>query len=216
MRKNLTEIVFIIDRSGSMAHLREDTVGGFNALLEEQRQKPGRALVSTVLFDQRLQVLHDRVDIRNVPPMTPADYLPGGCTALLDAVGSAIRHIGNVHKYARREDVPEKTIFVITTDGMENASTAFTRRQVQEMIGRQQQRYGWEFIFLGANMDAQAAAADMGISADRAANWVADGCGQQAGYRAMADAISQVRTGSGPLTADWKRAVEADYAARRR
>ena len=154
MMKGFTELVFILDRSGSMAGLEDDTMGGFNAMIERQKQLPGKACVSTVLFDHESVVLHDRVDIQKVTPMTGEDYAVRGCTALLDAVGQAIHHIGNVHKYAREEDRPEHTLFVITTDGMENASCRYSAQQVKQMIERQKTRYGWEFIFLGANMDA--------------------------------------------------------------
>ena len=158
MKKNLTEIVFILDRSGSMGGLEEDTIGGFNAMLEKQRSEPGEAIVSTVLFDNESQVVHDRVDIRQVAPLTRETYYVRGCTALLDAVGGAIHHISNVHKYARKEDVPEKTMFIITTDGYENASRRYDYDKVRKMIERQKEQYGWEFLFLGANIDAAAEA----------------------------------------------------------
>ena len=154
MRKGLTELVFILDRSGSMSGLEADTIGGFNSMLERQRREPGQALVSTILFDNVSEVLHDRVDLREIRPMTDRDYTVRGCTALLDAVGGAIHHIGNVHKYARPEDVPEHTLFVITTDGMENASRRYTTEHVKRMIEHEKEKYGWEFLFLGANIDA--------------------------------------------------------------
>ena len=155
MKKNLTEIVFILDRSGSMSGLEADTIGGFNSMLEKQKRKEGEALISTILFNNDCKVLHDRAKLRNVRPMTRDDYIAAGCTALLDAVGRAIHHIGNVHKYARPENVPEHTMFVITTDGMENASRRYTAEKVRKMIRRQRERYGWEFLFLGANIDAE-------------------------------------------------------------
>lgn len=214
MKKNLTEIVFILDRSGSMAGLVEDTIGGFNAMIEKQKMESGEAYVSTVLFNQESQVVHDRVDVQKVQPMTRKEYVPAGCTALLDAVGGAIHHIGNVHKYARGEDVPEHTIFVITTDGMENASSRYTYQQVKEKIVRQKEKYGWEFIFLGANIDAAANAAAIGIHADRAANFVADSAGTDATFRAVNTAVSQLRDGA-TMAADWKDEVEADFCRRR-
>ena len=146
MKKNLTELVFILDRSGSMAGLEKDTIGGFNAMIEKQRGEPGEALISTVLFDNETEVIHDRIPLDRVPALTEKEYFVRGCTALLDAVGGAIHHIGNVHKYAREEDRPEKTLFVITTDGMENASHFYTYDQVKAMIQRQQEKYGWEFL----------------------------------------------------------------------
>ena len=211
MKKNLTEIVFILDRSGSMAGLEEDTIGGFNAMIEKQKKEQGEALVSTVLFDNETQVLHDRVDIQKVAPMTRKDYFVRGCTALLDAVGGAIHHIGNVHKYAREEDRPEKTLFVITTDGQENASRKYSYDRLKAMIQRQQEKYGWEFLFLGANIDAAAEAARFGIDADRAANYHADRQGTGVIYETMNDAICQVRRCAAPLSADWKKRVDADY-----
>ena len=167
MRKNLTEIVFILDQSGSMSDLASDTIGGFNSLIEKQKQEDGEALVSTVLFNNRSCVIHDRVPIEKVEKLTCRDYVPNGSTALLDAVGDAIGHIGNVHKYARSEDVPEKTLFVITTDGMENASRRHTLEDVKRKIERQREKYGWEFIFLGANIDAAQTASSMGISDEK-------------------------------------------------
>ena len=216
MRKNLTEIVFILDRSGSMAGLERDTIGGFNAMIEKQKQEPGEALVSTVLFDHESEVLHDRVDIQKIRPMTGDDYYVRGCTALLDAVGGAIHHIGNVHKYAREEDRPEKTLFVITTDGMENASRKYTYEKLKGMIERQKETYGWEFLFLGANIDAAREAARFGIQADHAANYHADSQGTGVIYETVNDAICHVRKCAAPLAADWKKNVESDYQKRRK
>ena len=180
MKKNLTELVFILDRSGSMAGLEADTIGGFNAMLEKQRGEPGEALISTVLFDNETEVIHDRLPLDRVPALTEKDYYVRGCTALLDAVGGAIHHIGNVHRYARAEDVPEKTLFVITTDGMENASRRYTYEKVKSMIQRQREQYGWEFLFLGANIDAAREAARFGIRSDCAADSHADSSGTEA------------------------------------
>ena len=213
MKKNLTEIVFILDRSGSMAGLEGDTIGGFNAMIEKQKKEPGEAVVSTVLFDNKAEVIHDRVDIRKIEPLTDRDYYVRGCTALLDAVGGAIHHIGNVHKYAREEDRPEKTLFVITTDGMENASRKYSYEKLKAMIERQKEKYGWEFIFLGANIDAAREAARFGIDADRAANYHADTLGTTVIYEAMSEVVCNVRA-SRPLDKKWKQSVEADYKGR--
>ena len=213
MRKNLTEIVFILDRSGSMAGLEDDTIGGFNGMIEKQKQEQGDAYVSTILFDNYSEVVHDRVDIRNVPPMTRKEYYVRGCTALLDAVGKAIHHIGNVHKYAREEDRPEKTLFIITTDGMENASREYSYDRVRRMIEYEKEKYGWEFLFLGANIDATSEAARFGISEDRAANYHADREGTAVVYEAMSEAVCSVRS-CRPMSADWKRRVDEDFKKR--
>ena len=214
MRKNLTELVFILDRSGSMSGLEADTIGGFNAMIGRQRGARGEALVSTVLFDTRSEVIHDRVDIRRIEPMTRRQYTPGGCTALLDAVGGAIHHIGQVHRYAREEDRPEHTLFVITTDGMENASRRYTAEQVREMIGRQKARFGWEFLFLGANIDAVQTAGRFGIGEDRAVNYPSDHEGTALNYELLSDAITTVRSAQ-PLGREWKQRIDEDYRRRR-
>lgn len=213
MKKNLTELVFILDRSGSMSGLEADTIGGFNAMIRKQRQETGEALVSTVLFDHETEVLHDRVPLSGIRPMTDQDYTARGCTALLDAIGGAIRHIGHVHKYIRREDVPEHTLFVITTDGMENASRRYSLPQVRRMIERQKRRYGWEFLFLGANMDAVGTARQFGIGADRAVRYCPDQAGTRLNYEVLSDAISTVRC-SAPLEADWQARIRVDYERR--
>ena len=213
MKKNLTELVFILDRSGSMAGLESDTIGGFNAMIKKQKGEPGEALVSTVLFDNETQVIHDRVDIRKVKPMTDRDYSVRGCTALLDAVGGAIHHIGNIHKYAREEDVPEKTLFVITTDGMENASHQYTYDRLKAMIRRQKETYGWEFIFLGANIDAAREAARFGIDKEQAVDYHADSQGTRVIYEAVSQAVCNVRA-CRPMSADWRRDVDADFRKR--
>ena len=215
MNKNLTEIVFILDRSGSMSGLESDTIGGFNAMIEKQKKAPGEALVSTILFDNVSEVIHDRVNIRNIKPMTDREYCVRGCTALLDAIGGAIHHIGNVHKYARTEDVPEHTLFVITTDGMENASRRYDGERVKQMIERQKARYGWEFLFLGANIDAVETAGRFGIGADRAVNYHADRAGTQLNYEVLSEAVSAVRC-SAPLGTAWKARIDEDFRARKR
>ena len=213
MATNITELVFILDRSGSMAGLEDDTIGGFNAMIQKQKDEPGEAVVSTVLFDNYSEVIHDRVDVQRIEPLSRNEYYVRGCTALLDAVGGAIHHIGNVHKYAREEDRPEKTLFVITTDGMENASRKYSYDRVKMMIERQQEKYGWEFIFLGANIDAAKEAARFGIREDRAANYHADSAGTAVIYEAMSEAVCSVRA-CRPMSADWKRKVDDDYNKR--
>ena len=215
MKKNLTELVFILDRSGSMAGLEADTIGGFNAMIEKQRKEPGKAIISTVLFDNETEVIHDRIPLDRVPRLTEKEYYVRGCTALLDAVGGAIHHIGNVHKYAREEDRPEKTLFVITTDGMENASRHYTYDKVKSMIERQREKYGWEFLFLGANIDAAREAARFGIRADCAADYHADSIGTEAVYESVCEAVCQVRR-SAPLKASWKQRIDADFKGRKR
>ena len=213
MRKNLTEIVFILDRSGSMSGLEADTIGGFNSMIKKQKKTEGEALISTVLFDNTSEVIHDRVSVQNIKPMTDVDYTVRGCTALLDAIGGAIHHIGNVHKYARAEDVPEHTLFVITTDGMENASRRYDSEKVKKMIERQKEKYGWEFLFLGANIDAVETARGFGISEDRAVNYHSDSEGTQLNYEVVSEAICAVRC-SAPLSAEWKKRIDEDYERR--
>ena len=213
MKQNLTELVFILDRSGSMAGLEGDTIGGFNAMVEKQKREPGEAFVSTVLFSNTSRVLHDRKRLDEVEAITRREYCVGGCTALLDAVGDAIRHIGNIHKYAREEDVPEHTLFVITTDGMENASHRYTAEEVRRMIRRQQEKYGWEFLFLGANMDAVQTAAGMGIAPDRAVTYQCDGQGTRLNYEVVSRAVASVRA-SAPLDGHWKDDIEEDVRLR--
>ena len=209
----MTELVFILDRSGSMSGLEKDTIGGFNSMIEKQKKEEGEALVSTVLFDNESVIIHDRLALGRVPRMTEKEYFTRGCTALLDAVGGAIRHIGNIHKYARREDVPEKTMFIITTDGYENASKRYDYEKVRKMIERQKEKYGWEFLFLGANIDAAAEAKRFGISADRAVNYKCDEAGTALNYEVISEAVCSVRA-SRPLCADWKRRIDEDVRKR--
>ena len=215
MKKNLTEIVFILDRSGSMSGLEADTVGGFNAMIAKQKREPGEALISTVLFDDESVVIHDRVPVQNIAPMTERDYYVRGCTALLDAIGGAIHHIGNVHKYARTEDVPEHTLFVITTDGMENASRRYDGERVKQMIERQKARHGWEFLFLGANIDAAKEAARFGISSDRAVTYKCDEIGTALNYEVIGETVACF-CASRPISADWKDSIEEDVRERGR
>ena len=206
MKNNITELVLILDRSGSMAGLESDTIGGFNSMIEKQKKLDGKCFVSTVLFDNESEVLHDRIDLADVPKITDKEYFPRGCTALLDAVGGAIHHIGNIHKYARKEDVPEHTLFCITTDGMENASRKYDLKKVRKMIEAKKE-IGWEFIFIGANIDAVSAAADIGISEDRAVNYTASACGTASVYDAMSAVTSSVR-GCVPIERNWKKKVK--------
>ena len=201
---NTTEIVFILDRSGSMSGFESDVIGGFNATIEKQRKEAGTALVSVVLFDNLSNVLYDRVNLEDVKPMTTDDYQVGGCTALLDAIGGAIHHIGNVHKYARKEDVPAHTIFVIKTDGMENASQHYGSRRIKEMIKRQTEKYGWEFIFLAANIDAVETAEQYGIDRKRAVKYEQTEEGIEKNYRMMSKAIRTIRLSESLDTEDWK------------
>lgn len=210
----MTELVFILDRSGSMSGLEKDTIGGFNSMLEKQRKEPGDAVISTALFDNETEVIHDRVSIADVPNLTDREYFVRGCTALLDAVGGAIHHIGNVHKYARKEDVPEKVLFIITTDGMENASRRYTYNKVRRMIERQKERYGWEFLFLGANIDAAAEAGRFGIDKSMAADYHCDEAGTALNYEVISEAITSVRACAVPLSADWKKKIDADFKKR--
>ena len=213
MKKGLTEIVFILDRSGSMSGLEKETIGGFNSTIERQKREEGEALVSTVLFDDDMEVLHDRVSLEKIAPLTDKEYYARGSTALLDAIGGAIHHIGNVHKYAREEDRPEKTIFVITTDGYENASRKYSSDRVKQMVERQKQKYGWEFIFLGANIDAVETARNFGIDEARAANFVNDGAGIEVMYEAQCCLMSDIRHNR-KNERMWKKNVDADYQKR--
>lgn len=210
---NITELVFILDRSGSMSGLESDTVGGFNAMIEKQKKQDGACYVSTILFDNVSEVLHDRVKLADVPEMTEGQFCVRGCTALMDAIGGAIHHIGNIHKYARPEDVPANTMFVIMTDGMENASRRYSSEQVKKMIERQKEKYGWEFLFIGANIDAVETAARYGIDADRAVNYNADEKGTRIVYDTVAQAVCNVRA-SRQLQAEWGKEIDEDWKER--
>ncbi|MBR3023177.1 MAG: VWA domain-containing protein [Oscillospiraceae bacterium] len=214
MKKNLTELVFILDESGSMSSLTADTVGGFNSLISKQKKEDGEALVSTVFFSNSSKVVHDRVKLEDVPELTDREYVPSGSTALLDAVGDAVHHIRNIHKYARKEDVPEKTLFVITTDGMENASRKYSHKDVKKLIEKMQKENGWEFVFLGANIDAAETAGSIGIRAANAVNYHADCFGTASVYDAVCEAVTSVRARKGVVNS-WKRSVEADNERRK-
>ena len=214
MKKNLTEMVFILDKSGSMQGLESDTIGGFNSMIDRQKKQDGEALVSTVLFSDNSKVIHDRVDIHRIEPLTDRQYYVEGCTALIDAIGGAIHHIGNVHKYAREEDVPEHTIFVITTDGMENASRKYSSDQVKAMVKRQKEKYGWEFLFLGANIDAVETAAHFGIMEDRAVTFHNDSKGQRLNYEVVSKTMSAFRA-CAPVGRKWKEEIEEDFKSRK-
>ena len=215
MRKGLTEVVFILDRSGSMSGLESDTIGGFNSMLAKNKQENCQAYVSTVLFDSDCQVLHDRLPLAEIAPMTEKEYYVGGCTALLDAVGGAIQHIKNVHKYARKEDVPVKTLFVIITDGFENSSRKYTYDKVKKMISQQQEEKGWEFIFLGANIDAVQEAARFGISEKRAVRYENDADGIALNFKAVADVVHCCCC-STMVRDDWAEEIAEDYEKRGR
>ena len=216
MKKNLTELVMILDRSGSMGGLESDTIGGYNSMLKKQRETEGEVLVSTVLFDDESEVLYDRIPLQDMPQMTEKEYYVRGCTALLDAIGGAIHHIGNVHKYARDEDRPEKTIFIITTDGLENASKRYSYEKVKQMVERQKEKYGWEFLFLGANIDAIETAGRFGIAPDRAANYNSDHMGTALNYEVLADTVCEMRVSAAPIDGNWKRRIEEDFDRRGR
>lgn len=213
MKKNLTELVFILDRSGSMSGLERDTIGGFNAMIEKQKKQDGECVVSTVLFNNDSQVIHDRVPIDKIEPMTERDYYVSGGTALIDAIGGAIHHIGNVHKYARHEDVPENTIFIITTDGYENASYRYSSDKVKRMIEHEKEKYGWEFLFIGANIDAVETAKHYGINQDRAVNYHADAQGTDIVYATVSQAVCNVRMNK-CMAENWSEDIDNDYKNR--
>ena len=217
MRKGLTEIIFILDRSGSMAGLEGDTIGGYNSMLDRQKKEDGEAIVSTVLFDDRSEVLHDRVSLDKMEHITEQAYYVRGCTALLDAVGGAVKHIATVHRYAREEDRPEKALFIITTDGMENASRRYDYEKVRDMVERQKEKYGWEFLFLGANIDAIQVAGRFGIQKEYAVNFECDSEGTRLNYDVVSRAVSSVRANAclaEAVPACWKEEIEKDYRKR--
>ena len=213
VKNNVTELVFILDRSGSMAGLESDTIGGFNSLIEKQKKQGGKCFVSTVLFDGYVEVLHDRADLEEIKPMTEEEYFTRGSTALIDAIGGAIKHIGKVHRYIRKEDVPEHVMFVITTDGYENASHIFSSDEVKRMIEERKKEYGWEFLFIGANIDAVKTAKGFGIDSDRAVNYHADSKGTSKLYKAVCKTVCAMRR-SEPITADWCAEIDEDYKSR--
>lgn len=213
MKTNISELVFILDKSGSMSGLESDTIGGYNAMLKKQQQQPGEAIVTTVLFDDNYELLHDRINIKGIRPITEKEYFVGGCTALLDAIGKTIHKIGNAQKHTGEEQRADKVMFVITTDGMENASKEYSYDKIKALVEHQKEKYGWEFIFLGANIDAIAAAASFGISANRAANYNADGVGTKLNYEAVSDAVSELRA-SRPIADSWKAKIDEDFTRR--
>lgn len=215
MNKNtFTEIVFILDRSGSMSGLEADTIGGFNSLIEKQKQEPGEAVLSTVLFDDRVEVLHDRVPLQKIQPMTEKEYYVRGCTALLDAIGLSMEHIIRLRRKTPKEKQPDKTLFIITTDGMENSSQTYSYDRVKEMIEGQKRTYGWDFLFLGANIDAAATAGKFGIDADFAANFHCDAKGTAVNYNALSDTICHFRACM-PIDASWKASIDEDFQMRK-
>jgi uncharacterized protein YegL len=213
MKTNITELVFILDKSGSMAGLESDTIGGYNAMLTKQQNEPGEATVTTVLFDDEYELLHDRINIKGIRMITERDYFVGGCTALLDAIGKTIYKIGNVQKHTSEDQRADNVMFVIITDGLENASREYSYGRIREMVERQKRQYGWEFIFMGANIDAIATGAKFGVSADRSANYNADGEGTRLNYEAVSDAVSNLRA-CRPIDENWKAQIDADFARR--
>lgn len=213
MKENLTEMVFILDRSGSMTGMEEDTIGGFNSMVQKQKKEDGECVVSVVLFDHRSTVLYDRVPLADMPIMTEKEYFTGGSTALLDALGGAIHHIGNIHKYAREEDRPAKTVFIITTDGLENSSTRYTAEKVRQMVKQEQEKYGWEFLFLGANIDAVETARTYGLKEGRAVRFHNDAEGISLNYDVLAKTVSHFRT-SGVIMEKWDEKIMEDYERR--
>ena len=215
MNNNITELVFILDRSGSMSGLESDTIGGFNATVEKQKKVDGKCYVTTVLFDTKQERIHDRVELQEMKPMTEREYSVRGCTALLDALGDTIRHIAHIHRYARPEDVPQYTTFVIMTDGLENASHRYSSDEIKRMIEHEKEKYGWEFLFLAANIDAVETASRIGIRRDRAVDYHADSRGTEVAYEAVAQTVCAQRMGA-PIAADWCHAVKNDFLQRKK
>lgn len=214
MKTNRTELVFILDRSGSMAGLEADTIGGYNAMLEKQKKEAGEATVTTVLFDDKYELLHDRIDLKGIAPITDREYYVRGCTALLDAIGKTIQKIANAQKHTAPAQRADKVLFVITTDGYENASREYSYDQIRRMVEREKTEYGWEFLFLGANIDAISTARRFGIGADRAVNYHADSQGTQLNYQVVSETVSCMRAGA-PIAADWKKRIEEDFRGRK-
>ena len=214
MKKGLTELVFILDRSGSMSGLEQDTIGGYNSLLKKQKSESGEAVITTVLFDDRYELLHDRINLKGVAPITDKEYFVRGSTALLDAIGGTIDKIGNAQKHTEMEEQAEKVMFVITTDGMENASREYSCDKIKTMIERQKKQYGWEFLFIGANIDAVETASKFGINADRAANYHADSKGTAVLYDAISETVCSMRADQ-PITSEWKNQIDADFESRK-
>lgn len=213
MKTNITELVFILDKSGSMSGLESDTIGGYNAMLKKQQKEPGEAIVTTVLFDDNYELLHDRINIHGIRPITDKEYYVEGSTALLDAIGETIHKIGNAQRHTLEAQRADKVMFVITTDGMENASREYTYEKIKEMVEHQKEKYGWEFIFMGANIEAVSTAAKFGIDADRVANYNADGKGTRLNYKAISHVVSELRA-SRPITDTWKAEIDNDYVRR--
>ncbi len=214
VNNNITELVFILDRSGSMSGLESDTIGGFNSLIEKQKKQEGECYVSTVLFDDVCEVIHDSVKLDRIEPMTDRDYYVRGCTALIDAIGGAIHHIGNIHKYSRTEDVPQHTMFVITTDGLENASHKYSSDQVKKMVEQKKEKCGWEFLFIGANIDSVQTAKNVGIGENRAVNYHADKEGTKVLFEAVAETVCNIRKHR-PVSACWGKKITEDYENRK-
>lgn len=213
MKNNLTEVVFILDRSGSMSGLEDDTIGGFNSMLKKQREEEGEANVTTVLFDDKIEMLHKRVDIKKIKNITSKDYYVRGCTALLDAIGHSINFMINVQR-SEKENRAKNVLFIITTDGYENASKEYTYEKIKQMITYEKEKYNWQFLFLGANIDAISTAKSFGISEEFASNYVSDEVGTKLTYESMNCAVSNYRA-NGAVDVNWKSRIEEDYKSRK-